>query len=811
MKRRKEMIFAVVFGICLVLGAVLLHESSTKIKEKPILQPEGEIMTQTEAELLLTPLFGEPVNTTDPSQKTEFLRIDELSLMLADLKNREQWQNEWEQLLKKYNDTDYVLRQDFFQLYDKLLKMTQAESVPVIKTGFLLGTNKFMPASDNRCSISELTIALEDGFYELESEEVFKTLTKYEIHRNEDQTSTVQKTAAVTLSDLVFHKVSLVMWQGKILSVRTSETEDFRLKNAFVMETKSGRICYRDMVFAYPSTLFQSADAKEKRQEPMETVHTALDASMLEQVVDLQITEGKIAGVFMKKEKINGKLLRVDENGVELAGIGFVPFAAEVSVYHPIGVVNDSTLKDLPIGYDVTDFVLEDGMVSACLIVRKEQMDRIRVLLSGPEYQGGKTYESITFVSDTALTVLFPDGGVRQTKPSEEFTIASDDFSEGDRIFIGSDVKSKRTKILEVKRNQGNALYRGEFELFCTKDGFVVINELPLEEYLLAVVPSEMPAGYPLEALKAQAVCARTYAFRKMLHAGYGRYGAHLDDSTGFQVYQNIAENAQTSQAVRMTERECIFYKGEPVDTYYYSTSAGCSTNALVWGENKDQEIPYCVPKRLGSDLADEYSPQKLMEEETFKRYIKSVVETDYEKNEAWYRWQYTVSQVSAETLQKKLMEQYEKKPTSIYCMKNEKEAVNECPNQLGAVQGITVTKRLPGGVVDEIKISGSTNTYFVKGELAIRNVLCEGTTPVIRQDESQYLVKTTLPSAFFMVEVGMEDANMVQYKLYGGGFGHGVGMSQNGAKNMADAGFTAEEILQFFYENVSVGLMEAR
>ena len=74
--------------------------------------------------------------------------------------------------------------------------------------------------------------------------------------------------------------------------------------------------------------------------------------------------------------------------------------------------------------------------------------------------------------------------------------------------------------------------YRGHIELLRTADGIAVVNELPLEEYLYSVVPSEMPASYPLEALKAQAICARTYAYGHMLRAGYPRYGAHVDDST---------------------------------------------------------------------------------------------------------------------------------------------------------------------------------------------------------------------------------------------------------------------------------------
>ena len=80
-----------------------------------------------------------------------------------------------------------------------------------------------------------------------------------------------------------------------------------------------------------------------------------------------------------------------------------------------------------------------------------------------------------------------------------------------------------------------------------------MINELYLEDYLKKVVPSEMPASYEKEALKTQAVCARTYAYRQIQGNTYGAYGADVDDSTSFQVYNNTQTNERTDQAVDET------------------------------------------------------------------------------------------------------------------------------------------------------------------------------------------------------------------------------------------------------------------
>ena len=83
-----------------------------------------------------------------------------------------------------------------------------------------------------------------------------------------------------------------------------------------------------------------------------------------------------------------------------------------------------------------------------------------------------------------------------------------------------------------------------------------MINELSMESYLCGVVPSEMPASYELEALKAQAVCARSYARRQMESYGYPEYEAHVNDSTDFQVYNN-------SQPQERSSRRCVRRKGK--------------------------------------------------------------------------------------------------------------------------------------------------------------------------------------------------------------------------------------------------------
>lgn len=103
---------------------------------------------------------------------------------------------------------------------------------------------------------------------------------------------------------------------------------------------------------------------------------------------------------------------------------------------------------------------------------------------------------------------------------------------------------------------------------------------MDIEDYLTRVVPSEMPSSYEVEALKAQAVCARTYAYRQIQANAYSQYGAHVDDSTNYQVYNNIDSNERTNLAIKETDGEMVFYGDTPAETYYFQPPAAIPPTA---------------------------------------------------------------------------------------------------------------------------------------------------------------------------------------------------------------------------------------
>ena len=165
-------------------------------------------------------------------------------------------------------------------------------------------------------------------------------------------------------------------------------------------------------------------------------------------------------------------------------------------------------------------------------------------------------------------------GETYQTGDTLELTGDSAQLGEGSYTLSPGEDKACM-KVISLSRGQGAPSYRGSLTVYRDENGLRLVNTLPLEEYLYGVVPSEMPASYPEEALKAQAVCARTYACVQMMNSSLEDLGAQVDDSVSYQVYQNSGEAEAASRAVQATAGEILLNNGSPINAYYFSTSHG--------------------------------------------------------------------------------------------------------------------------------------------------------------------------------------------------------------------------------------------
>lgn len=174
----------------------------------------------------------------------------------------------------------------------------------------------------------------------------------------------------------------------------------------------------------------------------------------------------------------------------------------------------------------------------------------------------------------------------------------------------------------------GTKWYRGYLEIFPnlkTSKTLTLVNALPIEEYLYGVVPSEMPASWPLEALKTQAIAARTYALSNL--GQYSSDGFDILPTTSSQVYGGVEEETPiTNQAVNETRGKVVTYKSRLITAYYSSGAGGMTESGLdAWGTN----IPYLKPVKDYDQDSPRFTWYKTMNSQDIKSILSKESSTD--------------------------------------------------------------------------------------------------------------------------------------------------------------------------------------
>lgn len=366
-------------------------------------------------------------------------------------------------------------------------------------------------------------------------------------------------------------------------------------------------------------------------------------------------------------------------------------------------------------------------------------------------------------------------------------------FDKSQRLYIKS--LSDVTKI----EKQG---YRGFVSFTNNGSKITAINYVKLGDYLKGVVPNEMPALWNIEALKAQAVAARNYTLRNL--AKHKAEDYNLCDTTHCQAYGGYdKEHPNSTRAVEETKNKVLKYNGTIVETVYSACNGGyTASNEDVWS---------------GSPIA----------------YLREKVDP-YSVDTPHSNWTYEISK--AEASNKLKASGYD--VGQIISIETKTSALGARIIEL-KVTGTSGTKIIPKGKVQNIfgslkstnyKIGNSSQTptpapvptpsnpdtnndvYVLSGndikskKVSLNNIniiTAEGVKKLDSDLEKVVIsngveTKPQTPS----VPVAPSTPNNVGEKIVikGSGYGHGVGMSQNGANNMAKAGFSYKEILEFYY-----------
>ncbi|MBR2430116.1 SpoIID/LytB domain-containing protein [bacterium] len=326
--------------------------------------------------------------------------------------------------------------------------------------------------------------------------------------------------------------------------------------------------------------------------------------------------------------------------------------------------------------------------------------------------------------------------------------------------------------IRDLKRKAMPALYHGAFELVQKPDhtGFYVVNLVEIQDYLKGVVPNEMPIKFGLEALKAQAVAARNYVLTPRVQA-FEEF--NVVDSVSSQVYFGAnTESDLATQAVLETDGVVALYDDELILALYSSTAGGYTENySNAFSDPKTKIFP-SISKPYLVAVPDREDFYKLDDEQNAVEFYKSKVPS-YDIESPYYRWERIWAVGELENVLKKTLP-IQSKTGFVSPIFNEKD-------NLGFIKDIKVMKRGESGKAIELDIMTTKGCWRISKELVIRRVF---------QKDNK-----SLPSANIVFEKNIDsEGNIIDIKIYGGGYGHGVGMSQYGA------GFLAKKMDQPYY-----------
>ena len=513
-------------------------------------------------------------------------------------------------------------------------------------------------------------------------------------------------------------------------------------------------------------------------------------------IVDLTVENGVVTGLVVQKDSIEAKVLRIGKDFVELEGYGVLELEEGSRVYRMYDGVEELSWTDVLVGYTTSSFVLADHKVCAALVQKPVEVTSIRVLLQTSSY-GGYYHDTLECGSETGFYISDGVGKTEWLDGGERIEITTELVKEyGGRLYLGTDTEEGRLALYNIKRAVGTPSYRGTIEVALAEDKLLVVNELSLEEYLYGVLPSEMPESFGTEALKAQAVCARSYACNQLLANRYCAYGAHVDDSMNCQVYQNYGETPASVEAVKSTFGRVLSRDGECITAYYFSCSYGHTSDSYdVWGESAGTLFE-------GSIQADGKITGDLSRTADFEAFLDSERQW-YDEESVWFRWSTVLGAELNERILLRLQERQAAVPDMI--LRKVSQHGDEMhfepgeADRFGTLQDIIIAGRSDSGLVTKLILVGSEATYLIQKEYNIRYVLAPMNT-VYLKDGSTTSNMNLLPSGYFTVEKG---ANF--FSVRGGGHGHGAGMSQYGAKYLAAHGKNFEEILQHYYRDTEI------
>ncbi|MFN2340461.1 MAG: SpoIID/LytB domain-containing protein [Halanaerobium sp.] len=414
---------------------------------------------------------------------------------------------------------------------------------------------------------------------------------------------------------------------------------------------------------------------------------------------------------------------------------------------------------------EINPFALEASWREVEELIAQEEIQMLRIGLQ-------ENNEHLLFQYSAPFSVVY-DGKIIYRGEAEEnylLEVESDSLyisTEAEKIKLGSSEleyqiyssqKNSSFYVYNINYGQGyfwqgsgNRQYRGNMIIKGEGSEFTLINQVELTPYLISVVPSEIYASWPAEALKAQAIAARSYTLSNL-----GRHssdGYDLCSSVHCAAYNGImSEHPRTTEAVLSTQGETAVFEGQVIEAVFSSNSGGFT-------ERSDQIWSADLPYLRGSNQMKNENYDFPLTPEKLQQWLVSAPES-YSKDfgSSNYRWQL---RVPAEVI--------------------------EYRSELNKITKIEVNQRAQGGTITSLSLYNEEEEkrYSVS---QIRRVL-----------------GGLKSSRFYFDSHFDQNGHLKELYIYGSGWGHNLGLDQSASAGMGAAGWNYQEIIKHFYPGVEI------
>ncbi len=377
-------------------------------------------------------------------------------------------------------------------------------------------------------------------------------------------------------------------------------------------------------------------------------------------------------------------------------------------------------------------------------------------LKTGGNYRLSIDSQQVQGSAGDILQIQIKDGQIQALNEQGQLIVQGKD-----KLQFSYDDKKYTTAIFDLLNNNGyyaintvDRYYRGSFEVLNFPAGLTLVNIVNFEEYLYSVVPSEMPASWPAEALKVQAIAARSYALATM--GTYKSRGFDVFSSVASQAYTGVAsEDKRAVQAVNDTANMVVQSPNGQVMITYYSANTGGYTDDgnAVWPE-RAFDIKGAV------DLLEK-RPNSYMGLYHLDNWVKQAPLT-------YSSWPQAYNKVAFRSM--------------VWVPAEEMNLRVGRSAKIGNVLGFEVQNRTVSGRMVSVKVFGDKGNTIIERDV-IRSRL------------------GGLRNNLVTIETILGDNGKPSYfVLYTAGWGHGVGMDQSGSAGMAADGYKYDKILQHYY-----------